>query len=470
MPPKRRKAAAAPASAASHGSALPASSDDESGSAGQERSARFFNTTFSTYRTSPFYTGATPIDTARLQTLSQRLRDTLVGDVVRGVQVGLEGDATLGRAGALELVEWRWVRMSNLLSAPKTQRTRDESEDLSSRDARPRALEARKALCLELQYENATFCALLLPDLESDDSTHAPSRNPSWTWPSNNQPMRDAPPDPGQFLSLPLLLLRMPNPLKSVLVDFLSSTFDCRISPLRIGTQTIVRSWETWLTEQGVINRRRLSKDVGLTLGFHVEPQRSSSPDKHEAVAAEVSDGPAPSGLKSIDIIIPAEEATRFVRRGEKLVELSRNSRKRSAGSDDTWQADRARRRWKLAGDRDEEGWIWRGPLGQDQDTPSGGTEAFFEQPFTEALGRYVNHHIALDMFHPRVRVLRVACDGFALSEGRVKVFTPPSNGSGRDDINTAVEALVQGLVRKAKGRDWGEGAVRLASLTTGAM
>ncbi|KAK0710642.1 hypothetical protein B0H67DRAFT_262869 [Lasiosphaeris hirsuta] len=48
---------------------------------------------------SRLHVGRSPLDAQRLQALAQRLRDTLVGDVVRGVEVGLDGeDHVMGRA------------------------------------------------------------------------------------------------------------------------------------------------------------------------------------------------------------------------------------------------------------------------------------------------------------------------------------------------------------------------------------
>ena len=47
--------------------------------------------------------------------------------------------------------------------------------------------------------------------------------------------------------------------------------------------------------------------------------------------------------------------------------------------------------------------------------------------PFAEALRAYLDRHLALDLFHPGVRVLKIAGDGFSLAEGRVKLFRPAS-------------------------------------------
>ena len=82
-----------------------------------DASSLFYNTTFSAYRVSPLHVGREALDAAYFETLSKRLRATLVGDVVRGVQVGLASDdGALGRAGVLESVEWGWVALADLLA------------------------------------------------------------------------------------------------------------------------------------------------------------------------------------------------------------------------------------------------------------------------------------------------------------------------------------------------------------------
>src|ERR1700761_9004372 len=93
-----------------------------------------FNTSFSTYRVSPLYVGGKrALDDARLHVLAQRLRATLVGDVVRGVEVGLDGGGEDLNLGALERVELRWVEAAALLG-----------------ETTP-----REALIVSLRYENA---------------------------------------------------------------------------------------------------------------------------------------------------------------------------------------------------------------------------------------------------------------------------------------------------------------------------
>ncbi|KAI2602168.1 kinetochore complex Sim4 subunit Fta1-domain-containing protein [Hypoxylon sp. NC1633] len=437
---------------------------------------RFFNTTFTTYRASPLHIGKQPLSSARLQLLSRRLRDALVGDVVRGVQVGLESnaDAALGRTGSLLVVDWRWVDSARIIGCGNGEDGRsqasielgNDSDDHSGKTDDQTRREARRTMCIELRYENARFGALLLPNLGEDDGTlGAGYHQPLWTWQENHDN-----PQMGEmesaFMHLPLLLFRMPAPLKSVLVDFLSNAFDCRISPLALGTRSLVGSWESWLSD----SRQPLSKDVLFTLGFHIEPPEPKSPGVEHGDEPDEKTGEADQneksepfylGLKSIDVAIPAREVRRFLRIG-KVLDSDPNSdsdptitRKRKAGAATTLSdSQKNRRRRRLAGGRDEEGWAWRNQNHNLHDEVNAEDPEPANQPFTEALATYLWHHMGLDMFHPGVRVQRVACDAFALSEGRLKVF-PPSRGSYsyNEEAQAAVWKLMKGLVRRAQGR-----------------
>lgn len=521
MPPKRKRVAPPPPSppSESHASSSPAagaSEDQDEEDAGDHHDDHplptLFNTTFALYRASPLYLGPERLSNARLQTLSKRLRDTLVGDVVRGVQVGLTSssseDATLGRAGVLEGVDWRWVPLRKLLprrakgsrQAARRQRRqqREESAELGngeedageddensqSEDDQDRNADAR-ALSVELRYENNTFAACLLPRLykNSDGTEDGEIAAAASQWTSHDS-AADLVADRKQFMHLPLLLLRMPAPLRTVLNDFLARTFDIRIRPLRLGTHSVVSSWAAWYASSGVSGndddqRRGLVKDVVLSLGFHVLDESLTSEaetkeqqeqgDLAEAVMDTKKNGnsnnkdshPKSLGLKAIDIIVPAEEVRRFIRAGQRAIqdrdeEASGDNKrkgKRKAGeqSSNTGGADKQMmspsRRRKLAGGRDDEGWTWRSPEG-DEDQEA--TSTPLKEPFTEALGLYLDRHLALNMFHPSVRIPRIACEGFVLSEGRIKVFKPPP-----EDGSRSAWRLLDGLVERARGRDW---------------
>ncbi|KAK1774784.1 kinetochore complex Sim4 subunit Fta1-domain-containing protein, partial [Copromyces sp. CBS 386.78] len=306
----------------------------------------FYNTTFSTHRVSPLYVGKQALNRDRLQTLSQRLREILVGDVVRGVEVGLgradgEDGAMGGRAGALELVDIRWVSMGTVLGMTGSQQ--HESEDEEDQDT---ARTDKKALHLLLRYETAQCTALLLPSSSSDQQQPdllTTKFNVSGTQPTS-------PPDPSHFLHLPLLLLRMPAPLKSVISDFLSTTFDCRVTSLRLGTRSLVQSWESWIQTAGI---QESAKDVVLNLGFYMAPPENRG-DTHSGATPAAAGDQEPLAIKGIDIIIPASEVSGFVQAGGKQIaaadgEREKEDKDKGKEKKKTWEID-VKKRQKLAG------------------------------------------------------------------------------------------------------------------------
>ncbi|KAJ1326842.1 Kinetochore complex Sim4 subunit Fta1 [Microdochium nivale] len=506
MPPRKRNAPTAAQDDAERAASPPASDasaqDDDFGPDGQPRgSMPFFNVTYTTHRASPLHIGSEPLSPARLQALSRRLRDTLVGDVVRGVQVGLVGggdDGSLGRTGVLESVEWRWVRYNDLLGIADDEdgdgiHSREGSLDLGTADhdsnSKKRSSKDRRALCLELKYENAYFTASMLPSLDAGE----PSGALPWST-ASTAAMVGATTPSAAFVYLPLLLLRMPAPLRAVVCDFLASNFDCRIGPLHLGTRSLVNMWESWLMS----NRTgkgggKVNKDVVLTLGFHLDhldnpPAPPQHPPKDDD-AMDIDDPKDPSlaaapiqhGLKSIDIIIPAPHVARFVRAGRKIEASSTDAQhttsttgKRKRGAkpapsvfsptplDSGRHPERldslARLRRRLAGNKTEEGWNWRSAqhshatgAGADSDDANGAStpRPRPQQPFTEAVAAYLSSHLALDMFHPAVRISKVACGGFVAAEsGRLKIFAPINTASSLS--SRAARRLVAELVSKA--------------------
>ncbi|KAL2173074.1 kinetochore complex Sim4 subunit Fta1-domain-containing protein [Thermothelomyces heterothallicus CBS 202.75] len=386
----------------------------------------FYNTTFSAHRVSPLYLGAEALTASRLQLLAHRLRDKLVGDVVRGVEVGAADreDSIVGRAGALERVEISWVSVADVLgfSREDVERLQDE-DDIAGWRRAARDLGEKRALHIALRYEMASCTALMLPSLLGDGNGEFPDTETRFWVGDADAAARERRSNPAHFLSLPLLLLRMPAPLKAVVGDFLATTFDCRVSPMRLGTRSLVGSWEAWIRSAGLPSTGALSKDAVLSLGFHV-PAPSASPTQPLVEEDAASDQQQPLGLKSIDVIIPAAELRKFVAAGKQVVESQ--SRQTGALGALGWQGDLKQRRL-LAGRLYEEGWEWRTASGE----PGNSTD---RQPFMEALACYLGEHLSLDLFHPGVRVIKVACGGFVMSESRLKVFEPVGAGDVEDE------------------------------------
>lgn len=464
----------------------------------------FLGTTFSTHRLSPLYIGSEPLTHDRIQTLSHRLRDFLVGDVVRGVEVGLESPAdggAMSRAGALEAVSISWVKPDELVGSRSGQEQQQDGPELDTSPARGNLDDDQagdtpglgtgtglrvppgrtNGIQISLQYEHAECAALLLPSVDDgadlvQDMAAAVDQAP----PAPGSLLDFAPSRPVEndqaFLHLPLLLMRMPSPLKAAIIGFLSRTFDCRVSPLSLGTRSLVRALEKWTGELGAETRAESAKDVVLTLGFCTpsvmqcrrrrQPQQQQYQQQHqqqdmiqdeqtgleEDDASEASE--AALGVKSIDVIIPNADLVRLATAGKACGAAKdapssqiRDRRKR-AGAPCRDAYIEAKRR-KLGGDKDEEGWAWRQRHATSENSGSP------PQPFTDALAQYVLQHLALDMFHPAVRISKVACAGFVLSEGRVKIFgVPPSVDADRrvpDATQKATWGALDVLLEKAR-------------------
>jgi hypothetical protein len=447
----------------------------------------FLNTTFSTHRLSPLYIGSQPLTQDRIQALSHRLRDFLVGHVVRGIEVGLDrpaDDGAMARAGALEAVSISWIipdeqvashpgqRRQQDAPAPEPSITRAESGDHQIGNTPGRT----KGIQISLQYEHAECAALLLPSALDGENPVEDMPAAVEQAPSAPAPLLDLAPgrpveNDSAFLRLPLLLMRMPSTLKVTIIEFLSRNFDCRVSPLNLGTRSLVRALEKWTDELGVGAQADSAKDVVLTIGFCAQTvmrcrrwrqpreqqhkQQDIPQDEQtefgEQYDSETSDSAL--GVKSIDVIIPSADLVRLVRAGkgreatgDEPPSQTRDKCKR-AGVQFRDPYVEAKRR-KFGGDKDEEGWTWR------QKSAAAGHRGSTPQPFTDTLAQYVLQHLALDIFHPAVRISKVACGGFVLSEGRVKIFgVPPSVGADRDipdGKQTATSGVLNVLLDKA--------------------
>ncbi|EHK26967.1 uncharacterized protein TRIVIDRAFT_34881 [Trichoderma virens Gv29-8] len=398
-----------------------ASERNQDGEAVEIQVPQFFNTTFSTHRVSPLYIGPQKLDQARLDRLAHRLRDTLVGDVVRGVQIGLEAtDTPMGQVGPLKAVTFRWFQATDILGDKS-------SEGLGH--------EQTKGLWIELRHENAAYVALLLPGFSQSQKAPSTSAASLWTMSLDKPEIGGA--DSSQFLRLPLLLLRMPQPLKAVISEWLSTTFDCRVTKLNLGTRTLVDVLERWIQETGL---PRAESDLVLTLAFNAPvtdkgraPVLPSSGDPGDGDGED--EEAAEPGLRSVEICISASDLRRFLRAGKELLKSKQTSSK-STSNTPSWEHDDRERR-RLAGPHMDDGWGWL----KNKEGPS--------YPLMEALANHLNHHMALNLLHPGVRVTQVSCGGFVLSQSRIKIV---KSGEVTDDLSRAAWMFVTLLGERVQG------------------
>ncbi|PNY26809.1 Uncharacterized protein TCAP_03264 [Tolypocladium capitatum] len=375
----------------------------------------FFNTTFSTHRVSPLYIGPQGLTTARLEHLAHRLRDTLVGDVVRGIQVGLEAaDTPMGQVGPLRAVTIRWFHAQSILGEAAVDQGSEEAWNKFSG-------EQGRGLWIEICHENATYVALLLPGFSSS-ADDAAAQQPAWVVQPSNADV-----DKSQFTHLPLLLLRMPQALKAVIGEWLSTTFDCHVGKLTLGTKTLINVWEGWIRTSGLPSK---GPDFVLTISFNAPTteRQSAVPSDSDGELGEDNDSVEP-GLKSLEITISPSDLRRFLRAGQ---EGGAHERTTSAA----WTIDLRERR-RIAGENMDDGWGWR----TSEDAP--------KHPFTEALARYLDHHLALDLFHPGVRVVQISCGAFVLAQSRLKIV---KLGDVTSDLARAAWMFVAQLGARIRG------------------
>ncbi|ELR06990.1 hypothetical protein GMDG_02312 [Pseudogymnoascus destructans 20631-21] len=160
-----------------------------------------YNTTYTLHRLSPLH-AFTP---SSLPSHAAALSEILTGSTLRGVRIGLDtSNASLSRAGALRSVSMRPLRSPDGWAAVHAAAEPDES--------RQEGGEGGWGVIIEMTYEKANYTAILLRDIKSPATTTTE----------------------GEFTHLPLLLTRLPPPLRTTLLDFLSTRFDTRASPMQL--------------------------------------------------------------------------------------------------------------------------------------------------------------------------------------------------------------------------------------------
>ncbi|KAH8602083.1 kinetochore complex Sim4 subunit Fta1-domain-containing protein, partial [Bisporella sp. PMI_857] len=325
-----------------------------------------YDTTFTLHRLSPLYAGANaPLDNTALNQHARTLRDILVGDVLRGVHVGLDLDDVLARVGSLQAVNWRRLLKEDIWVSEHDDATIHSVDNISD----------TCGILIKISYERASYSAVLLKHAQGEEVY--------------DTTMEEA----DGFEHFPLLLTRMPGSLRETFTKFLSSTFDTRASILHLGGTYLTDALEKYITslltdEDGVSIRSvqagsmvaRIIKDVQIVIGFDVP---STIPS-----------------LKTMDFIVAKEEVERLIQTGKNI------------GEKDTGQP----------------------------------------HPFMAAFSDYLNSHLALDITHERVKILRIACGAFVVgSEGKIKLTNPAYIEDSTQ--RQATRDLIENLIEIARGR-----------------
>lgn len=229
-----------------------------------------YNKTYTLFRLSPLHHGDTPLlAEPTLRGHAKRLKEQLKGDSVRGVQVDFASAEETARLGPLDDCSWDPVGDEDAWIDRYQQPADADALQLSL------ALGPDKARGIEvsLDYEKQSYNALLL-------------RDPGLTA------------SPQGFTSLPLLLVRMPGPIREIFLNYLRTTFDAHVAPLRLPSPFITSSLETYF--------KHLSAPSST----------QSIPDVIRSLQIQLAFPNTTHLLKHIDISIAGADVAGFVSRG----------------------------------------------------------------------------------------------------------------------------------------------------------
>ncbi|KAJ4355152.1 hypothetical protein N0V95_003174 [Ascochyta clinopodiicola] len=230
-----------------------------------------YNRTYNLYRLSPLHHGETPLLAERtLRTHAKRLKEQLKGDSVRGVQVDFASAEDTAKLGPLEDCSWdllgdedSWIDHHRQLQDPE-----------ASQPSQPLLSSEVRGIEVSLEYEKQSYNALLLRD-------------------SGNSVAPDG------FSALPLLLIKMPGPVREIFLQYLRTTFDAHVAPLKLSSTFITASMETYFKHLSASTSTQSIQDVVRQLNVQL-----AFPDTTTLV-------------KHIDVTIAAADVPGFVTRGK---------------------------------------------------------------------------------------------------------------------------------------------------------
>ncbi|KAJ9223235.1 hypothetical protein DTO169C6_4495 [Paecilomyces variotii] len=251
---------------------------------------QILNTSWSVHRLSPLHHGKefpTLLDNATaLQTYADRLKETLTGDVLRGVQVGVSAaaagyDDALLKAGPLQQCAWRVM--------PTWSHFREEDESLldDPENTQPSVPpENAFGILMILEYENIVYKAALLA---GPDGYHDDRKGSTY---------------------LPVLLTRLPNSLRQTLISFLATNFDTYCTVLRLPSSFLCTALETYISVLSPTrSRSRPSSSDSILEEVLKETQLTLSFSSHVA-----------PNLRTLDLNLPRATVSTFVAEGLKNV------------------------------------------------------------------------------------------------------------------------------------------------------
>jgi hypothetical protein len=305
-----------------------------------------YQSTFSIYRASPLYDGKTPL-LSNLNLHARRLRNEISGDSMRGIQIAneLAGIPTGSSSGSLLSCVWSLLANEEAWETAQAAIHDEEDEISGLLDVNP---EDAVGIHVQINYEKAAYSAVLLG--------HADRKT-----------------DVSGFTSLPLVLLKMPAALRELFLNYLSTSFDTRISSMKLRPHFLSSVVEHILDSTVTISDSDLDVDV------------SAFP---KGLQLQLSLPSVTPQLKNIDISLNQDDVGTFIRQGQQLWD------DRSYNMSQSHMEGLAPAKSPVTG------------------------------PFTASLSLYLSQHLALNFEHPAVILDKVAMGQFAFgNDGRVKIL-----------------------------------------------
>ncbi|KAK4999144.1 hypothetical protein LTR60_007604, partial [Cryomyces antarcticus] len=232
-----------------------------------------YGSTYTLHCLSPLYHGSGPLlEDAALSRHARRVRDLFKGDTVRGVDVGSGygvDNSAFRNAGSLQ--DCTWTLLGDSASWEVEHRQSQEEHD-SGVDAAKVTADNARGIHVQLHYEKSAYTVMLL-------------RHPSTKSALSSK----------EFTSFPLLLTRMPAPLRELFLEYLATTFDTHVSPMRLRSDFLSTSLEQLLSHfPSAQSTQRVSTVV-------------------KAVQIQLTFPSAAPLLKNLDITLSADDVARFV-------------------------------------------------------------------------------------------------------------------------------------------------------------
>ncbi|KAL3423940.1 hypothetical protein PVAG01_05687 [Phlyctema vagabunda] len=210
-----------------------------------------YNNSYTIFQVSPLHRRDTPLNNASLLIHAVRLREILVGGVLKGIEINENAadDAARSRAGALQAVSFRTL-------------TEEQHwlEDLAQREQHPSLPGlSDRGILIEIKYEHAEHRAIMLRDISSD-----------------GRPARDV----TEFERMPLFLARMPFSILDKVARYLALAFDTQIQNFPLARQFVNETVDLYIRNlmgsdtnsltmdsSKVMKASQIIKDISITCG-----------------------------------------------------------------------------------------------------------------------------------------------------------------------------------------------------------